>query len=160
MQQCLHGFLYRPCNNSNERFNQIIIIGNEEFVSILFIPFLHLQLSFTDFLIISGALEFNAEAVVIFMIVHDHNIWLSFHITFFPLMDSLFRGLLVFAEPGSNDGFRIKSSYIIYSTTLQWRSASFSIFNIWLFGLSNILYCPYFLIDGRTFDKTGNHETF
>lgn len=29
-----------------------------------------------------------------------------------------------------------------------------SILNIWLLGLPNNLYCPYFLMDGRTFDGT------
>ena len=46
--------------------------------------FFHIQLSLTNFIIISWTLEMETEAVVFFMVMHYHNIWLAFHITFFP----------------------------------------------------------------------------
>ena len=73
----------------------------------LFAPFFHLQVSFTDFVIICGALEFNTEAIILFMIFHYHNIWMACHITFFPWIDSLFECILIFANPSNNNNLRI-----------------------------------------------------
>ena len=83
--------------------NPIIIVGNQEFVSIIPVPLFHIQLSLSDVMTISWTLEFDTKAVVFKMDIHDHNVRLTFHVTFAVTINSCLRGVLVFTKSGKKD---------------------------------------------------------
>ena len=94
--------------------DMVIIIWYEECVSILLIPTFHFSLNFTNLVIICGAFEFNAEASILFVIICCNDVWLSFHISFAPSVDTFFWCILVLTKQGSHDSLRIKTPDVLY----------------------------------------------
>lgn len=97
----------------------IIIITKKKIVAIFSVFVFHLFLRYRYQVIIGWEFELNAAPAVVLMIVHDHNIWLAFHVTLFPARDSFPSRVLQFTQASHNDGFWIKPSDIFNYFAVQ-----------------------------------------
>ena len=62
----------------------IIIIADQKVIVIIFVFLFHFLLGLRNLVIISWVLEFNTKSGIILLIIHDHDVGLTFHATFFP----------------------------------------------------------------------------
>ena len=115
-------------------------------------PTFHFSLSFTNLVIICGAFEFNAGASVLFVIICYNDVRLSFHISFAPSVDTFFWYILFLTKPSSHDSLRIKTPDVLHYFAVK--IGIISHLKLLLCGLSNSLFCPYFLIEGSIRDVT------
>ena len=125
--------------------------GNNEFIAILFVLTLHLKLGFWQLVIICWWLKPDTKAGIIHMVIHDDDIRLAVLVTLLPGVYSLVSSWF---SPKPAIKIAPEQNCLMYCTTLVCKSVSLSILNMWLLGLSNSLYCPYFLMDGDACGKT------
>ena len=82
-------------------------------------PFFHLLLCFTHLVIICGALKFYTKSRILITVICNDNIWLTFHVSFFPRLYSFTWCILIFTKPGHNDSHRIEPSDVLHNIAVK-----------------------------------------
>lgn len=92
IEECFTAVFARNSNTFHIVVNisgfQVVIVADHKEEAILFVLSLHFFLGLTNLVIISGTFEFEAESGAFEMVIHNHNVRLSFLVTLFPRVNS------------------------------------------------------------------------